>query len=117
MGVGDLTEAGLEALMAAVKASEFRKGAQRFIVLASDGAFHDADYDGRSVYSLDEVIETLQNEKARVDVIGIDYLPIRQIALATGGTWRAIPGRGNAEYYTAINLDSKVILPVRHVAF
>ncbi len=107
-GGGDLTEAGLEALMAAVKASEFRKGAQRFIVLASDGAFHDADYDGRSAYSLDEVIETLQNEKARVDVIGIDYLPIRQIALATGGTWRAIPGRGNAEYIPPLTLTVKL---------
>ena len=107
-GGGDLAEAGLDGLMAAVKASEFRKGAQRFIVLASDGAFHDADYDGRSAYSLDEVIETLQNEQVRVDVIGIDYLPIQQIALATGGTWRAIPGRGDAEYTPPLALTVKL---------
>ncbi|MCY3739549.1 MAG: VWA domain-containing protein [Candidatus Poribacteria bacterium] len=105
---GDLAEAGLDGLMAAVKASKFRKGAQRFIVLASDGAFHDADYDGKSAYSLDEVIETLQNEQVRVDVIGIDYLPIRQIALATGGTWRAIPGTGNAEYTPPLALTVKL---------
>ena len=107
-GGGDLAEAGLDGLMAAVKASKFRKGAQRFIVLASDGAFHDADYNGRSAYSLDEVIETLQNEQIRVDVIGIDYLPIQQIALATGGTWRAIPGRGEAEYTPPLALTVKL---------
>ena len=105
---GDLAEAGLDGLMDAVKASEFRKGAQRFIILASDGAFHDADYDGRSAYSLDEVIETLQKEHIRVDVIGIDYLPIQQIALATGGTWRAIPGRGVAEYTPPLALTVKL---------
>ena len=107
-GGGDLAEAGLDGLMAAVKTSQFRKGAQRFIVLASDGAFHDADYNGRSVYSLDEVIETLQNEEVRVDVIGINYLPIQQIALATGGTWRAIPGRGAAEYTPPLALTVKL---------
>ena len=107
-GGGDLAEAGLDGLMAAVEASKFRKGAQRFIVLASDGAFHDADYNGRSVYSLDEVIETLQNEQVRVDVIGIDYLPIQQIALATGGTWRAIPGKGDAEYTPPLALTVKL---------
>ena len=105
---GDYSEAGLDGLMAAVEASKFRKGAQRFIVLASDGPFHDADYNGRSAYSLDEVIETLQNEQVRVDVIGIDYLPIRQIALATGGTWRAIPGRGEAEYTPPLALTVKL---------
>ena len=107
-GGGDLAEAGLEGLMAAVKTSQFRNRAQRLIVLASDGAFHDADYNGRSVYSLDEVIETLQNEQVRVDVIGIDYLPIQQIALATGGTWRAIPGKGNAEYIPPLTLTVKL---------
>ena len=107
-GGGDLAEAGLDGLMAAVETSKFRKGAQRFIVLASDGAFHDADYNGRSVYSLDEVIETLQNEQVRVDVIGIDYLPIQQIALATGGTWRAIPGKGDAEYTPPLALTVKL---------
>lgn len=107
-GGGDIAEAGLDGLMAAVTETKFRKDAQRFIILASDGAFHDADYNGRSVYSLDEVIETLQREKVRVDVIGIDYLPIRQIALATGGTWRAIPGRGYFEYVPPLTLTVKL---------
>ena len=107
-GGGDIAEAGLDALMTAVTETQFRKGAQRFIVLASDAAFHDADYDGRSVYSLDHVIETLQSEQVRVDVIGLDYLPIRQIALATGGTWRAIPGRGYLEYVPPLTLTVKL---------
>ena len=107
-GGGDIAEAGLDGLMTAVTETKFRKGAQRFIVLASDGAFHDADYDGKSPYSLDQVIETLQNAQVRVDVIGIDYLPIRQIALATGGTWRAIPGRGYLEYVPPLTLTVKL---------
>lgn len=107
-GGGDIAEAGLDGLMTAVTKTKFRKGAQRFIVLASDGAFHDADYDGKSAYSLDQVIETLQNAQVRVDVIGIDYLPIRQIALATGGTWRAIPGRGYLEYVPPLTLTVKL---------
>ena len=107
-GGGDIAEAGLDALMTAVKGMKFRKGAQRFILLASDAAFHDADYDGRSDYSLDQVIETLQNQQTRVDVIGLDYLPIRQIALATGGTWRAIPGRGYLEYIPPLTLTVKL---------
>ena len=107
-GGGDIAEAGLDGLMTAVRETKFRKGAQRFILLASDGAFHDADYDGRSAYSLDQVIETLQNAQVRVDVIGIDYLPIRQIALATGGTWRAIPGRGYLEYVPPLTLTVKL---------
>ena len=107
-GGGDIAEAGLDGLMTAVTETKFRKGAQRFIVLASDGAFHDADYNGKSAYSLDQVIETLQNAQVRVDVIGIDYLPIRQIALATGGTWRAIPGRGYLEYIPPLTLTVKL---------
>lgn len=107
-GGGDIAEAGLDGLMAAVKETQFRKGAQRLILLASDGAFHDADYNGRSAYSLDEVIETLQKAQVRVDVIGIDYLPIQQIALATGGTWRAIPGRGYLEYVPPLTLTVKL---------
>ena len=97
-GGGDLAESGLDALMAAVELVDYRKGAQRFFVLASDGAFHDADYDGRSAYSQDEVIETLQRYGIRADVIGLDYLPVKQIAWATGGTWQPIPGRGYLEY-------------------
>ena len=107
-GGGDIAEAGLDAIMTVVQEMEFRKGAQRFIVLASDAAFHDADYDGRSAYSLDQVIEALQNERIRVDVIGLDYLPIRQIGLATGGTWRAIPGRGYLEYIPPLTLTVKL---------
>ena len=107
-GGGDLAEAGLDGLMTAVTETQFRKGAQRFIVLASDGAFHDADYDGKSAYSLDQVIETYKTQQVRVDVIGIDYLPIRQIALATGGTWRAIPGRGYLEYIPPLTLTVKL---------
>ena len=107
-GGGDIAEAGLDGLITAVTETKFRKGAQRFILLASDGAFHDADYDGKSAYSLDQVIETLQNAQVRVDVIGIDYLPIRQIALATGGTWRAIPGRGYLEYIPPLTLTVKL---------
>ena len=107
-GGGDFAEAGLDALMTAVTGTKFRKGAQRFIILTSDAAFHDADYDGRSPYSLDQVIEVLQSEQIRVDVIGIDYLPVRQIALATGGTWRAIPGRGELEYVPPLTLTVKL---------
>ena len=107
-GGGDLAEAGLDALMTVVTEMRFRKDAQRFVVLASDAAFHDADYDGRSVYSLDEVIEALQNAQIRVDVIGLDYLPIQQIGLATGGTWRAIPGRGYLEYVPPLTLTVKL---------
>lgn len=107
-GGGDIVEAGLDALMTAVTKSKFRRGAQRLFILASDAAFHDADYDGRSAYSLDAVIETLQNEQIRVDVIGIDYLPIQQIAMATGGTWRAIPGRGYLEYVPPLTLTVKM---------
>ena len=107
-GGGDIAESGLDALMTVVKEAKFRRGAQRFIVLASDAAFHDADYDGRSPYSLDQVIAALQNAQIRVDVIGLDYLPIRQIALATGGTWRAIPGRGYLEYVPPLTLTVKL---------
>ena len=97
-GGGDLAESGLDALMAALHKIKFRGKAQRFFVLASDGVFHDADYDGRSEYSQDEVIETLQRQEVRVDVIGLNFLPIKQIAWSTGGTWRAIPGRGYLEH-------------------
>ena len=97
-GGGDLAESGLDALMAALNRIKFRRNTQRFFVLASDGAFHDADYDGRSEYSQDRVIETLQRQDVRVDVIGLNFLPIKQLAWATGGTWRAIPGRGYLEH-------------------
>ena len=107
-GGGDFTEAGLDALMTVGQETKFRRGAQRLVVFASDAAFHDADYNGRSPYSLDQVIEVLQSKQIRVDVIGIDYLPVRQIALATGGTWRAIPGRGKLEYVPPLTLTVKL---------
>ena len=106
---GDISEAGLDALMAALQKIKFRRNAQRFFVFASDAAFHDADFDGRSSYSLDQVIATLQKEQVRVEVIGLDYLPIKQIALATGGTWRAIPGKGYLEYVPPLTLTMKML--------
>lgn len=106
---GDLSEAGLDALMDAVNTFKFRKNAQRHFIYASDAAFHDADYDGKSRYSLDEVIATLQRNAVRVDVIGLDYLPIKQIALATEGTWRVIPGKGYLEYVPPITQTEKML--------
>ncbi|MYF56975.1 VWA domain-containing protein, partial [Candidatus Poribacteria bacterium] len=106
---GDISEAGLDALMDAVNKFKFRKNAQRHFIYASDAAFHDADYDGKSRYSLDEVIDTLQRNAIRVDVIGLDYLPIKQIALATEGTWRAIPGKGYLEYVPTITQTVKML--------
>ena len=106
---GDISEAGLDALMEAVTKMNFRDNAQRFFVLASDAAFHDADFNGRSQYSLDEVISTLQKEQIRVEVIGLEYLPIKQIAMGTGGTWRAIPGKGYLEYIPPITLTEKMV--------
>ena len=106
---GDISEAGLDALMDAVNKFKFRKNAQRHFIYASDAAFHDADYDGKSRYSLDEVIDTLQRNAIRVDVIGLDYLPIKQIALATEGTWRAIPGKGYLEYVPPITQTVKML--------
>lgn len=106
---GDLSEAGLDALMDAVNTFKFRKNAQRHFIYASDAAFHDADYDGKSRYSLDEVIDTLQRNAVRVDVIGLDYLPIKQIALATKGTWRVIPGKGYLEYVPPITQTEKML--------
>ena len=106
---GDISESGLDAIMSAMKQIKFRQDSQRFFILASDAAFHDADYDGKSRFSLDEVIATLQKEGIRVEVIGLDYLPIKQIALATGGTWRAIPGKGYLEYVPRITLTMKML--------
>lgn len=106
---GDISEAGLDALMAAINDIEYRNNAQRYFILASDAAFHDTDYDGRSIYSLDEVIDTLKKEQIRVEVIGLDYLPIKQIALATGGKWRGIPGKGYLEYVPPMTLTEKML--------
>ncbi len=103
MGGGDLAESGLEALMTAIHKIDYRRGAERFLVLVTDGPVHDADYDGQSEYTLDQVIGALRDRNFRVDVVGIDYLPLRQIARATQGRWFPIPGRGYLEEipYTA----------------
>ncbi len=108
-GGGDLLESGLDALMTAVDRIKFRTGRQRFFVFASDAAFHDADYDGKSEYSLDFVIETLQRERIRVNVLGLDYLPVKQIAWGTQGVWRAIPGKGYLEYVPPITMTAKML--------
>lgn len=106
---GDIAEAGLDALMLATTEMNFRRNTQRFFLLASDATFHDADFNGRSQYSLDEVISTLKKMQIQVEVIGLDYLPIKQIAMGTGGTWRAIPGKGYLEYIPPLTLTEKMV--------
>ena len=106
-GGGDLLESGLDALMTALHKIKFRTGRQRFFVFASDAAFHDADYDGKSEYSLDQVIETLQHERIRVNVLGLDYLPVKQIAWATQGIWRGNSRKRLLGVCSADNNDSQ----------
>ncbi|MFQ6041660.1 MAG: vWA domain-containing protein [Candidatus Poribacteria bacterium] len=97
VGGGDLTEAGLEAVMAAVDEIDYRRKTQKYFIMASDGPFHDADYDGRSLYSLDQVIAELKANNIQMETVGLDYLPMKQLAWATGGQWRLIPGKGYLE--------------------
>ncbi|MBC8236279.1 VWA domain-containing protein [bacterium] len=96
-GGGDLTEAGLEAVMVAINEIDYRRRAQKVFIMVSDGPFHDADYDGRSLFSLDQVIAKLKSNNVQVEVVGLDYLPVKQLAWATGGQWRLIPGQGYLE--------------------
>jgi len=96
-GGGDLAESGLDAVMTAVDKLKFRKQAHRYFVFVSDGVFHDRDYDGRSEFTLDEVIADLQAQRIVLDVVGIDYLCAKQLAHGTGGRWIAIPGKGYLE--------------------
>ena len=105
-GGGDLAESGLDAIMEALNRIRFRWRSQPIFVLATDGAFHDLDYDGQSSYSLDQVVADLQRKNVRVEVIGTDYLPVKQLALATGGKWHPIPGRG---YLEGASLAAKTI--------
>ena len=106
-GGGDLTEAGLDAIMTAIEKINYRWRAQKFFIMATDGPFHDADYDGRSPYSLDQVIDKLKTSHIQVDMIGLDYLPVKQISWATGGQWRQIPGAGYLEQ-VAMPLPAKI---------
>lgn len=96
-GGGDLTEAGLEAVMAAVNEIDYRRNTQKIFIMVSDGPFHDADYDGRSIYSIDQVIAMLKTNNIQMETVGLDYLPVKQLAWATGGQWRPIPGTGYLE--------------------
>ncbi len=96
-GGGDRAENGLDALITALNDIKYRRRTQKFFIMASDGPFHDADYNGRSEYSLDQVISRLKEKKVQVDVLGLDYLPMKQLAWATGGKWRLIPGKGYLE--------------------
>lgn len=96
-GGSEIAESGLDALISAVNEIEFRSDARKFFVLFSDGTFHDADYDGQSQYSLDELVRILKQNNITVDVVGIDYLPVKQLAYGTGGNWRPIPGKGHSE--------------------
>ena len=96
-GGGDQPESTYEAIMAAVERINYRWFSKPYFVLATDAPMHDRDIDGESRYSLDYVIETLRRKKIKMDVLGIDYLPLKQLALGTGGEWFRIPGTGYAE--------------------
>jgi hypothetical protein len=91
-GGEDIPESGYEALLAALERADFRDSAQRFFIFISDAPQHDFDYDGKSRYSLDRIIARLNDEEVRVDVVGADYLPMKQLAWGTGGQWKHIPG-------------------------
>jgi hypothetical protein len=92
LGGGDIPESGYEALIAALEDIDFRDDAQRFFIFISDAPQHDFDYDGMSRYTLDRMIDRLNKEGVTVDVVGANYLPVRQLAWGTGGQWKHIPG-------------------------
>ena len=92
LGGGDIPESGYEALIAALEEIDFRDDAQRFFIFISDAPQHDFDYDGMSRYTLDRIIDRLNKEGVTVDVVGANYLPVRQLAWGTGGQWKHIPG-------------------------
>ena len=105
-GGGDLTESGLDALMEAIYKIKYRELTQRIFVMVSDGVFHDADYNGRSEYSQDQVIASLKEYSIRVDVIGGDdststtgFENMTQIAI-TRKYW-AFSTDGNSTYENA----------------
>lgn len=90
-GGRDLAESGFEAIVSALKGIDFRKGAQKSFLFISDSIQHDLDYDGKSNYTLDGIISLLNEHKVSVDVIGLDYLPVKQLSWGTGGEWKPIP--------------------------
>jgi Mg-chelatase subunit ChlD len=91
-GGRDIPESGYEALIAAIEGTDFRDDAQKFFMLISDAPQHDLDYDGKSKYSLDRIIARLNDEGVRVNVVGANYLSMKQLAWGTGGQWKHIPG-------------------------
>lgn len=95
-GGRDLPESGYEAIIVALEEIDYRKSAQRSFVFISDSPQHDFDYDGKSRYTLDRIITTLNEQNVSIDVIGLDFLPMKQLAWGTGGQWKPIPG-GNLQ--------------------
>lgn len=90
-GGRDLPESGYEAILTAIDNVKFRDRSQKFFIFISDSMQHDSDYDGKSIYSIDQIISILNQKNISVDVIGLDYLPIKQLAWGTGGQWNNIP--------------------------
>ncbi len=91
-GGRDIAESGYEALIAALEKIDFRDDVQRAFIFISDAPQHDFDYDGKSRYTLDRMIARLNDEGVVVDVVGVKYLSMKQLAWGTGGQWRHIPG-------------------------
>ena len=88
---GDLPESGYEALMVALKKVRLKEPIQRSLILISNASQHDINIDDKSVYCLNDVIDKLNAEKVYLDVIGPDYLPMKQLAWRTNGKWWKIP--------------------------
>ncbi len=91
-GGRDLPESGYEAIIKALEKIDYRKSAHKAFVFISDSPQHDFDYDGKSRYTLDRIIAMLNEQDVSVDVIGLDFLPMKQLARGTGGQWKNIPG-------------------------
>lgn len=91
-GGGDLPESGYEAIVTALDKIDFRRSSQRFFIFMSDAPQHDFDYDGKSRYTLDRIISMLNEKNVSTDVIGLDILMMKQLAIGTGGQWKPIPG-------------------------
>ncbi|MEK7396874.1 MAG: vWA domain-containing protein [Candidatus Poribacteria bacterium] len=87
----DLPESGYEAIISALEDIEYRKSANRFLIFISDAMQHDLKYDGKSEYTLYDIIKRLKEEDISVDIIGLDCPSLKQIANSTGGQWMRIP--------------------------